>query len=427
MAVFLRTFGEEFEILVLVNLDESDAIGAVLALQHVWFLVSKKVFDNCVILLYPGAFTLMRSDTLNSATPGVVHIGIIGGGNISETHARAAREIEGVEIAAIHGRNQDKLARLGQLYGGTVHQDVESFLDHRPMTMVAIGSPSGLHAEQGIAAARHGLHVLVEKPIDISTERADRLIDECERAGVKLGVFFQDRVAPNLVRLKELIDAGRLGKPILASARVKWYRPPEYYSESRWRGTRALDGGGALINQGVHTVDLLLWLMGDVTRVQSKAITALHKIEVEDTLVATLEFSNGAVGTLEATTAVYPGYPRRLELTGSEGTVIVEHDRIVAADLRDPLDDFVKSEAGNSNAAATSPIVSDVGGHRRLLEDCIRALEMNGSPRCNGHEARRSVELVQAIYESSLTDRPVRLHWEKTTWESSNLAMATTC
>ena len=339
----------------------------------------------------------------------MIHIGIVGGGNISETHARAAREIEGVEIAAIHGRNQDKSARLGQLYGGAVYEDFERFLEHRPMSMVAIGSPSGLHAEQGIAAARHGLNVLVEKPIEITTARADRLIDECERAGVKLGVFFQDRVAPDLIRLKELIDAGRLGKPILVSARVKWYRPPDYYSESRWRGTRALDGSGALINQGVHTVDLLLWLMGDVTRVQSKAITALHKIEMEDTLVATLEFSNGAIGTLEATTSVYPGYPRRLELTGSEGTIIVEHDRIISADLRDPLDDFTRKEAGNSNPAATSPIVSDVRGHRRILEDFIRAIETNGRPLCDGREGRRSVELVQAIYESSRTGQGVTL------------------
>ena len=344
----------------------------------------------------------------------MIHIGIIGGGNISETHARAAREIEGVEITAIHGRNQEKAARLGQLYGGAVYDDFQSFLDHRPMTMVAIGSPSGLHSEQGIAAARHGLHVLVEKPIDINTARADAFIAECERAAVKLGVFFQDRVAPDLVRLKDLIDSGRLGKPILASARVKWYRPPEYYGESRWRGTRALDGGGALINQGVHTVDLLLWLMGDVTRVQSKAITALHKIEVEDTLVATLEFSNGAVGTLEATTSVYPGYPRRLELTGSEGTIVVEGDRIVAADLRHPLAELSPIKEEFVHNGATSPVVSDVGGHRRLLEDFIRAIEMNGSPRCDGHEARKSVELVQGIYESSLTDRPVRLHPEKT-------------
>src|SRR5919198_4557011 len=155
------------------------------------------------------------------ATPGVIHIGVVGGGNISETHARAAREIEGVEIAAIYGPNREKSKRLGQHYGGEGFADFEAFLRHRPMNLVAIGSPSGLHAEQGIAAARRGLHVLVEKPVDITTSRADQLIDAADAARVKLGVFFQDRVAPDLCRLKELIDAGRLGKPILVSARVK--------------------------------------------------------------------------------------------------------------------------------------------------------------------------------------------------------------
>ena len=130
--------------------------------------------------------------------------------------------------------------------------------------------------------------------------------------------------------------SGRLGRPLLASARVKWFRPPEYYGQSRWRGTWALDGGGALMNQGIHTADLLLWLLGPVRRVSARAVTALHPIEVEDTVVALLEFESGAVGTLEATTAAYPGYRRRLELTGTEGTVIVEHDRLVAADLRQP-------------------------------------------------------------------------------------------
>ena len=225
----------------------------------------------------------------------------------------------------------------------------------------------------------------------------------------KLGVFFQDRVAHDLVRLKQLIHAGQLGKPILVSASVKWYRPPEYYSESRWRGTRALDGGGALINQGVHTVDLLLWLMGDVTRVQSKAITALHKIEVEDTLVATLEFSNGAVGTLEATTSAYPGYARRLELTGSEGTIVVEGDQIVKADLRHPLEEPPGTKEEVAHNGAKSAVVSHVGGHRRLLQDFISAIETNGSPRCDGHEARRSVALVEALYESSRTSGPIRL------------------
>ena len=339
----------------------------------------------------------------------MTQIGIIGGGNISETHARAARDIEGVKIAAVYGTNREKTERLSKLYGGAVYGTLASFLEHAPMDLVIIGSPSGLHAEHGIAAARHGLHVLVEKPIDVTTARADELISECQQAGVKLGVCFQDRVAPDIVRLKQLIDSGRLGKPILVSGRVKWYRPPEYYSGPRWRGTWALDGGGALMNQGVHTVDLLLWVMGDVQCVSAKAITSLHKIEVEDTVVATLEFANGALGTLEAGTSIYPGYQRRVELTGAEGTIVLEHDRIIAADLRTPLGDMIKPAETSSNAGATSPIVSDVRGHKRLLEDFLRAIATDGEPVCNGVEGRRSVELVQAIYESSRTSQPVRL------------------
>jgi len=337
----------------------------------------------------------------------MIHVGIIGGGNISDTHARAAREIDGVEIAAIHGHNQDKTARLAQAYGGTFYDNLAAFLEHKPMQIVLIGSPSGVHAEQGMAAARRGLHVLVEKPIDITKERADALITECDRAHVKLGVFFQDRVAPGIRQLKDLVDADKLGKPILVSARVKWYRPPEYYSGPRWRGTWALDGGGALMNQGVHTVDLLLWLMGDVDRVSARTITALHDIEVEDTVVATLELANGAIGTLEAATSVYPGYRRRVELTGSAGTIILEQDRIVAADLRPPLAEQFESFEETGNSAATSPIVSDVSGHKRILEDFLRAIETDTKPICDGREGRRSVEVVQAIYESSRTGRPV--------------------
>src|SRR5947208_615718 len=250
------------------------------------------------------------------------------------------------------------------------------------MDLVIIGSPSALHAEQGIAAARRGLHVLTEKPVDVTTAQADALIEECEKAKVKLGVCFQDRVTPDIVRLKQLIDAGRVGKPIVCSGYVKWYRPPDYYANSRWRGTRTLDGGGALMNQGVHTVDLLLWLMGDVERVFARTLTALHEIEVEDTVVATLEFRNGAVGTIEAGTSIYPGYERRVEVNGSEGTIVLEHDRIVRADLRTPDPALVIQSESNTNASASSPIVSDVSGHRRLIEDFVRAIDSGVRPIC---------------------------------------------
>src|SRR6267378_2400594 len=291
------------------------------------------------------------------------HIGLIGGGNITETHARAARAIRGVEISAIHGTNAEKIARLCREHGGTPYQDSDAFLQHRPMDLVIIGSPSGLHAAQGIAAARHGLHVLTEKPLEITTARADSII---------------------------------------VDARVKWYRPPEYYSNSRWRGTFALDGGGALINQGVHTVDLLLWLLGDVVRVQARTGTLLHKIEAEDTAAAILEFSSGALGILHATTAAYPGYPRRVEISGTEGTVILEHDRITAVNLRTGPS-VAKSAPADENQSASSAAVTDFRGHQAVLEDFLQAIQQNRAPACDGLEGRRSIALIEAIYRAAKT------------------------
>lgn len=336
------------------------------------------------------------------------HIGFIGGGNITETHARAACALPGVEISAIYGANAQKVDRLCRDYGGTPYSDFAQFLNHRPMDLVAIGSPSGLHAEQGIAAARCGLHVLTEKPIDISTQRADALIAAADEAGVKLGVFFQDRCKPDILRLKKAVEAGVLGRPILADARVKWFRPPDYYSASRWRGTFALDGGGALINQAVHTVDLLLWLFGDVVSVQASSKTALHAIEAEDTLIALLEFANGALGVLQATTSAYPGYPRRVELTGSEGTVILEQDRLLAADLQTSSPDLLQGQKADGNPSAFSPVVSDFRGHQSILEDFLHAIKTNTKPSCDGREARRSLALIEIIYRACRTGERIR-------------------
>jgi UDP-N-acetyl-2-amino-2-deoxyglucuronate dehydrogenase len=328
------------------------------------------------------------------------HIGLIGGGNITETHARAARAIPGVEISAIHGTNAEKTSRLCREHGGTPYQNFDAFLKHRPMDLVIIGSPSGLHAAQGIAAARHGLHVLAEKPIEISTARADALIDAAKQSRVQLGVIFQDRRKPHIRQLKTWLDQGLLGKLLFVDARVKWYRPPEYYSNSRWRGTLALDGGGALINQGVHTVDLLLWLLGDVVRVQARTATLLHKIEAEDTAAAILEFASGALGVFHATTAAYPGYPRRVEITGTEGTVILEHDRIIAANLRN-APATLDSAALDENQSASTAAVTDFRGHQAVLEDFLQAIQQNRAPACDGLEGRRSLALIEAIYRAA--------------------------
>lgn len=341
-----------------------------------------------------------------------IHIGLIGGGNITGTHARAARAIAGVEIAAVYGTNAGKVNGLCREHGGTPYLDFEAFLAHRPMDLVAIGSPSGLHAAQGIAAARRGLHVLTEKPIDISTRRADELIEATDRAGVKLGVMFQDRVKPGIRELREWIRAGILGRPLQADAKVKWYRPPDYYSGSRWRGTIALDGGGALINQAVHTLDLLLWLLGDVVRVQSRTATALHAIEAEDTAVAILEFASGALGVIQATTAAYPGYPRRVEITGTEGTVILEQDRILAANLRYPQA-ISSAPAPDDNQSALSAVVNDVRGHQALFEDFLRSIERDATPICDGREGRRSIALVEAIYRAARNGGAASLSLDK--------------
>ena len=340
------------------------------------------------------------------------HIGIIGGGGISETHARAASEIAGVELAAFFGSNHEKVKKLASTFGGHAYEDFDLFLQHKPMDLVIIGSPSSLHAPQGIAAARAGLHVLTEKPIDVSTALADELISECEKAGVKLGVCYQDRFAPDLARLKGLIDTGQIGKPILASGYIKWYRPPSYYADSRWRGTVTLDGGGTLINQGIHTIDLLLWLMGDVESVYARASTSLHTIPVEDTLVATVAFVNGALGTIESTTSVFTGYDRRVEITGDQGTVIVERNRIARADLKSIESEKLVSSAPDTNQSSSSPIISDVSGHKKLIEDFLDAIANDRTPLCDGREGRRSLALVEAIYKSARTDQPIKVERE---------------
>lgn len=347
----------------------------------------------------------------------MIHVGLIGAGNISGTHARAVGEISGAAVVAVYSRTRAHAEKLAGEHQARAYDALDAFLEHRPLDLVIVGSPSGLHADHAIAAAQRGLHVLVEKPIDVTSARADALVAEASRAGVTLGVIFQDRFKPDIARLKSIVDEGRLGKPILANASVKWYRPPSYYAASDWRGTRALDGGGALMNQGVHTVDLLLWLFGPVRRVSGKVATQLHAIDVEDTAVAVLEFANGAIGTIEATTGAYPGYARRVELTGSNGTATLEGDELVALDVVDSTQDLSRSASARTTEGAlrrdkpaenaASPVVSDVSAHRAVIEDFIRAMQSGGRPCCDGREGRRSVDVIEAIYQASRTGAPV--------------------
>ena len=321
---------------------------------------------------------------------------IVGGGNISDTHARAALAA-GLRIAGVHGDNPGKVRTLADRYGAAACDTLDALLALPALDLVIIGSPSGCHAEQAIAAARRGRHVLVEKPLDITTARIDALAEEVARARVTLGVIFQDRLKPDVVAMKRRIDAGELGTPLLATAEVKWFRPREYYSASRWRGTWALDGGGALMNQGIHTVDLLLHLLGPIVRVTGLTATRHHAIEAEDTATALLEFVNGAHGTIDVTTAAFPGSPRRLRIAGTAGSLWLEGDRLVTAD----------AAAAEATENASSPVVSDVSAHQRIIEDFVAAVRAGRPPVCDVTEGRRSVAVVEAVYRSAREGRTI--------------------
>ena len=328
-----------------------------------------------------------------------MNVGLVGAGNISDTHARAAAAA-GLTVIAVVGNNVQKAQQLAERHGATAFETLDAFLRGLDFDIVLIGSPSGCHADQAIAAVRTGRHVLVEKPLDISTARIDALLDEVSRARVTLGVCFQDRLKPDVLRMKQLLDAGAIGTPVLATGEVKWSRPASYYATARWRGTWALDGGGALMNQGIHTVDLLLYLLGPIVRVSGRTATRVHSIEAEDTAVATFHFERGAVATLAVTTAAAEGTPRRLEVTGTKGALILDGDTLV---------DRTAPHPGRAPENAGSPVVSDVSAHRRIIEDFVDAVRQGRPPVCDGHEGRRSVAVVEAVYQSTRENLVVEL------------------
>ena len=249
--------------------------------------------------------------------------------------------------------------------------------------------PSGLHAAIGVQAAKAGKHLVVEKPIDVSLEAADRLIEAARAAGVALTVISQHRFDPGLVELRRLLDDGALGRLVLGEASTKWYRAQAYYDSAAWRGTYAMDGG-SLMNQGVHYVDLLRWCLGPPAEVTAMCSTQAHQIEVEDTSLAVVRFASGAVGTILSSTAAFPGFPQRLEITGTEGTVIVEDGRIVRRALAaDPDPAAPAAAADPDRSAAADPAAVEVASHAAQLADLLDAVDTGREPAVSGAERPR--------------------------------------
>jgi len=275
-------------------------------------------------------------------------------------------------------------------------------------------TPSGTHAGLGTLAARAGKHVLCEKPLDISPRRVDELVAVCDENNVRLGAIFQARFGRGAVALKTAVDEGRFGKIAWASAYVPWFRSEAYYRSAGWRGTWDLDGGGALMNQSIHAIDLLLHLAGEVEEVSARCTRALHEsLEVEDTAMAWLKFKNGALGVIQGSTACFPGEARRVELKGSTGSATLIDDRPTLWQFENEQsgDDEVRSwsEETQIGGGASDPNAISIEGHRAQIEDFALAILEQREPAIPGRQGRRAVELICAIYESDKNGRIVRL------------------
>jgi UDP-N-acetyl-2-amino-2-deoxyglucuronate dehydrogenase len=270
--------------------------------------------------------------------------------------------------------------------------------------VVIVATPSGLHPVQTIAAAKAGKHVITEKPMAITAEGATGMIEACEAAGVRLAVIFQNRMLPDVFRVKRAIEAGLLGKIVLANGSVHWIRTQEYYdANGGWRGTWKLDGGGALMNQAIHTVDVLQWLMGGVVSIQAHTATLTHDIETEDTAAASLRFANGALGTMQATTSSTKDAPVKIEVVGEKGKVVLENNTITRWEADQDLPDDLLTEADHALVDGWAPNEDFGAAHRRQLQRIFLALENGTEPPIPGREARKAVDLILGIYESSRT------------------------
>lgn len=358
--------------------------------------------------------------------------GVVGCGSIGPTHAAAIGQIPGAQLVALSDVDCGRARELAGKHGvNRIHADQRELFADAEVDVVCLCTPSGMHANGAVAAMEAGKHVIVEKPMEISLAACDRMIAAERATGKKLSIICQHRFDTASGRVKQAIEQGRLGKIVACDATVKWWRTQGYYDSGDWRGTWAMDGGGALMNQGIHTLDLMLWLAGPVKSVYAQTRTAAHeRIEVEDVCVAVINFAGGAVGTLLATTAAYDGLPARVDIFGENGSAIIEGDRLLAMKFKDGTraaselpavhavsvamggTKSVKDEAGERPAEKE---IGDVWGdaHRMQIMDVIGAIKDDRRPMIDGTEGRVAVETILAIYESARTGQVVEMSGER--------------
>lgn len=339
-----------------------------------------------------------------------VRIAIVGAGVSGGMHASALREVAEAELVAVADVDRSRISAFAKKWGiPRVYERIEDMLEAPDIEAVHFCTPPFLHEPQALAALSAGKHVLIEKPIARTLSEARRIIAAARQADLVLGAVFQHRFMPLPQQVREALVAGRLGRLYLADAYVKWWRDDEYFTSSPWRGSWRFEGGGAMINQGIHTIDLLLWLAGPVLEVSGLTATLAHPIETEDVAVATLRFASGAVGVIEATTAAWPGFAERIELHGAAGAVILnEGEGRIDWHLRGeaPRQTMEEHQGGTGSA---DPTKISLAGHPAQFRDFCRAIREGREPRITGEDACRALEVIEAIRLSSERRAPVVL------------------
>ena len=339
----------------------------------------------------------------------VTRFAIIGCGRISENHLDAIAHAPHAELAAVCDIIEER-ARAAALSNGLDrwYTDIEEMLQNEKIDVCCILTPSGMHCEHTCLVAKHKINVLCEKPLDVTKEKMQKMIDCCRENGVKLGAIFQRRTYDGAICTKEVLENGGIGRVTLADASLKYYRDQEYYDSGEWRATWELDGGGALMNQGVHGVDMLAWIMGGVKSVYAHCEKLRWDIEVEDTAVVNVRFKNGALGVIQGTTTAYPGLDTVFCFHGSEGSISFGDDGFYYWDLKDK--NIKKPEITGSMGGINCQYSTTNFGHTVLVEDMAMAVIENRPPMITGEEARKSVEVILAIYESARTGKEIVLN-----------------